>query len=67
MDEKGSYAIEISRAGIKVHNLVARAEISALSRSFVTAIRNGTDSQPSGRELYKQLIAPAILFPSPPL
>jgi CHAT domain-containing protein len=75
MDEKGSYAIEVSRAGLKVHNLAARGEISALSRSFVTAIRNGTDSQPSGRELYKQLIAPVrsqnisslIIVPDGPL
>jgi CHAT domain-containing protein len=58
MDEKGSYAIEISHSGLKIHNLAARTEISRLSRSFVTAIRNGTDSQSSGRELYKQLIAP---------
>ena len=58
MDEKESYAIEVSRAGLKVHNLAARSAISTLSRSFVTAIRNGADSQPSGRELYKQLIAP---------
>ena len=53
----------------------ARTEISKLSRSFVTAIRNGTDSQPSGRELYKQLIAPVrsqnisslIIVPDGPL
>ncbi len=55
MDEKASYAIEINRAGLKIHNLPARTEIGNLSRSFVTAIRNGTDSQSSGRELYKQL------------
>jgi CHAT domain-containing protein len=75
MDEKGSYAIEISRAGLKVHDLASRTEISTLSRSFVTAIRNGADSQPSGRELYKQLIAPVrsqnisslIIVPDGPL
>ena len=50
MDEKASYAIEINRAGLKIHNLAARTEIGDLSRSFVTAIRNGTDSQSSGRE-----------------
>ena len=58
MDEKASYAIEINRAGLKIHNLPARTEIGNLSRTFVTAIRNGTDSQSSARELYKQLIAP---------
>ncbi|HTU45374.1 MAG TPA: CHAT domain-containing protein [Bryobacteraceae bacterium] len=75
MDEKASYAIEISRAGLKIHNLPARTEISNLSRTFVTAIRNGTDSQSSGRELYKQLIGPVrgqnisslIIVPDGPL
>ena len=75
MDEKASYAIEINRAGLKIHNLPARTEIGNLSRSFVTAIRNGTDSQSSGRELYKQLIAPVrsqnisslIIVPDGPL
>jgi len=75
MDEKASYAIEINRAGLKIHNLPARAEIGNLSRTFVTAIRNGTDSQSSARELYKQLIAPVrsqnisslIIVPDGPL
>lgn len=75
MDEKASYAIEINRAGLKIHNLPARTEIGNLSRTFVTAIRNGTDSQSSARELYKQLIAPVrspnisslIIVPDGPL
>lgn len=75
MDEKASYAIEINRAGLKIHNLPARTEIGNLARSFVTAIRNGTDSQSSGRQLYKQLIAPVrsqnisslIIVPDGPL
>jgi CHAT domain-containing protein len=75
MDEKASYAIKIDRAGLKIHNLPARTEIGSLSRSFVTAIRNGADFQSSGRELYKQLIAPVrgqnisslIIVPDGPL
>ena len=38
LDEKGSYAIEISRTGLKIQNLPARAQISNASRAFVTAI-----------------------------
>jgi len=75
MDEKVSYAIEINRAGLKIHNLPGRSEIGNISRSFVTAIRNGTDSQSSARQLYKQLIAPVrspnisslIIVPDGPL
>jgi CHAT domain-containing protein len=60
LEEKGSYAIEISRAGLKIHNLPPRSQISGLARSFVTAIRSGTDTRSSGEELYKQLVRPVF-------
>ena len=53
LEEKGSYAIEIRRAGLKIHNLPPRSQISGIARSFVTAIRSGTDTKSSGEELYK--------------
>ena len=60
LDEKGSYAIEINRAALTIYPLPARSQIGKLSRSFVTAIRSGTDSAASGQELYKQLIEPIV-------
>ena len=47
LEEKGSYAIEISRTGLKIHNLPPRSQISGLARSFVTAIRSGTEPNPA--------------------
>jgi CHAT domain-containing protein len=60
LDEKGSYAIEISRAGLKIQNLPRRSEISGLSRSFVTAVRTGTDARSSAEELFKRLVKPVM-------
>ena len=60
LDEKASYAIEVNRSGLQIQTLPPRAQISKASRSFVTAIRSGGDSRPSGQELYKQLIAPVL-------
>ena len=60
LDEKASYAIEISHTGLKIQNLPARTQISNVSRAFVTAIRNSGDSRASGQELYKQIIKPVI-------
>lgn len=60
LDEKHSYALQISRTGLQIRPLPARSQISKLSRSFVTAIRTGADSRSSGQELYKQLIEPFV-------
>ncbi len=60
LDDKVSYAIEISHTGLKIHNLPARAQIATVSRAFVTAIRNSGDSRATGQELYKQIIEPVV-------
>jgi len=60
LDDRGSYAIEINRARLKICPLPARSQIGKLSRSFVTAIRSGGESAASGQELYKQLIEPIV-------
>jgi tetratricopeptide (TPR) repeat protein len=75
LEEKESYAIEISRAGMKIHNLPGRSQIGDLARSFVTAIRSGSDSRSFGERLYQQLIKPVadpgvsslIIVPDGPL
>jgi CHAT domain-containing protein len=60
LDEKGSYAISVGHSALKIQSLPARSEISRLSRSFVTAIRNGGDSRQSGQELFKAVIQPVV-------
>jgi CHAT domain-containing protein len=60
LHERGSYAITITRQTLKIHALPPRSQISSLSRTFVTAIRNGNDARDSGQKLYSQLIAPML-------
>jgi CHAT domain-containing protein len=60
LDTKESYVIEVSHTGLKIRTLPGRADISKLSRSFVTAIRSGGDSHASGQELFNQIIRPVL-------
>jgi CHAT domain-containing protein len=60
LDERGSYAITITRQTLKIHALPPRSQISSLSRTFVTAIRSGNDARDSGQQLYSQLVAPML-------
>jgi CHAT domain-containing protein len=60
LDDKASYAIEVTRAGLNIHSLPSRTRVSKLSRSFLTAIQHAADSNTSGQEIYKQLIQPVI-------
>ena len=60
LDERGSYAIEITRQDITIHALPPRSQISKLSRSLVTAIRSGGESRGSAKELYSLLVAPIL-------
>jgi len=60
LDDKGSYAIEISRDDFRIHPLAPRGAISKLARSFVTAVRNGDDPKVSSQELYRELLWPVL-------
>lgn len=61
LDQRGSYAICVSRSGVKVVSLPPRAEISRLARAFVTAIRTNSESRSSGQSLYKAVIEPVVI------
>jgi CHAT domain-containing protein len=60
LDERGSHAIRIRRDAIDIRSLPRRSHISALSRSFVTAIRSGNDARDSGQQIYSELVAPML-------
>jgi CHAT domain-containing protein len=60
LDAKTSYVMQITDAGLTIRNLPGRSEIDQLTRKFLSAIRNKTDSSAFGRALYSALITPAI-------
>jgi CHAT domain-containing protein len=58
LDKQGSYALQITQTGLKIHTLPGRAEIGKNARTFVTAIRNKSESRASAQALYQQVIKP---------
>ena len=58
LDKQGSYALQITPSGLKIHSLPGRAEIGKNARTFVTAIRNKSESKASAQALYQQVIKP---------
>jgi CHAT domain-containing protein len=58
LDKQGSYALQVTQSGLKIHSLPGRAEIGKNARTFVTAIRNKSESKASAQALYQQVIKP---------
>jgi len=60
LDTKKSYALEISQAGLKVHELPGRPQIDGLVSHLLSAIRNRQESGDLARTLYSRVLSPAI-------
>jgi CHAT domain-containing protein len=60
LDERGSHAVLIRRSGLDVRSLPPRSHVSALARSFVTAVRSGNDGHGAGQEIYGELVKPLL-------
>jgi CHAT domain-containing protein len=60
MDEGQSYAFEITRANVAVHDLAPRREIEAAAQKYVKAIRSKEDASNAAKALFQLVIAPAV-------
>lgn len=58
LDDRTSYALEVSRAGMQVHQLPGDEQMTQLTASFLRKIKGGTDERPEARALYSAVIAP---------
>lgn len=58
LDRSSSYALEISKTGMLVHQLPNNGEITGLVRSYLQKVKAGTDNAPQAHSLYSALIAP---------
>ena len=58
MDGNASYALEVSDAGMQVHTLPPAKELRGLTKSYLAALKAGTETQSTARALYSALIAP---------
>lgn len=58
LDRNVSYALEISAAGMRVHSLPPAEKIGALTKTYLAALKTGSDEQTTAQALYSALIAP---------
>ena len=58
LDGNASYALEVSGGGMRVHTLPPAKELGGLTKSYLAALKAGTESQTAARALYSALIAP---------
>jgi CHAT domain-containing protein len=58
LDRDVSYAIEVSKAGMQVHQLPGSEQIVQLTRSYLTKVKAGrSDGGPEARALYSALVS----------
>ena len=60
LDEGHSYAIEVTRAQVRVHPLASRREIDTLARKYVKSVRSKEDDSESARALFQLIVAPVL-------
>ena len=60
LDTKKSYALEISQAGLKVHELPRRPQIDGLVSHFLSGVRDKQESVDLAKQLYTRVLSPAI-------
>ncbi|MBV9612885.1 MAG: CHAT domain-containing protein, partial [Acidobacteriaceae bacterium] len=57
---RNSYALELTQQSVRVHELPSREQIDKLVRAYITAIKEKNDWAPLAKNLYAQVLAPAI-------
>ncbi len=60
LDQKVSYALEITTEGLTIHALPGRSEIDRLAKSYLSAITGGGDCSTEAKALYKTLLLPVL-------
>jgi CHAT domain-containing protein len=58
LDGNASYALEVSDTGMEVHTLPSAKELGGLTKSYLAALKGGTEFRTGARALYSALIAP---------
>jgi CHAT domain-containing protein len=58
LDGKTSYALQVSRVGMQVHQLPGSAQISQLSNGYLRKINSGADARSEAQALYSAILAP---------
>jgi len=60
LDKNKSYALQVSQAGLQVHELPGRPQIDRLVTQFLSGVRNKQESEDLAKTLYSRLLSPAL-------
>jgi CHAT domain-containing protein len=60
IDANTSYALRVTQAGLTVHTLPGRAQITQMVGQFLSAVKNKRDSGAAGQELYRRVLEPLV-------
>jgi CHAT domain-containing protein len=61
LDKKASYAMQVTRTGLTIRALPARAEIEKLVKAFLSDVKAKRESTASAQALYARVLAPMTL------
>jgi CHAT domain-containing protein len=60
LDAKRSYVLQVSRAGLDVHEIPERAEIDRLVNQFLSAVKNKRESADMAKAVYERILSPVL-------
>jgi CHAT domain-containing protein len=60
LDTKKSYALEVSQAGLAVHELPGRAQIDGLVTQFLRGVKSKQETGDVAKALYNRVLSPAL-------
>jgi CHAT domain-containing protein len=60
LDRRVSYALEISRTAVAIHELPSSDQIERLTRGYLNGVTSGQDAHANAQALYSILLAPTL-------
>jgi CHAT domain-containing protein len=60
IDANASYALRVTQAGLTIHTLPGRAEISRMVGQFLSAVKNKRDANAAGQDLFRRVLEPLL-------
>jgi hypothetical protein len=60
IDADTSYALRVTQAGLTIHTLPGRAQITQMVGQFLSAVKNKRDAGAAGQDLYRRVLEPLV-------
>lgn len=60
IDANTSYALRVTQAGVTIHTLPGRAQITHMVGQFLSAVKNKRNAVAAGQDLYRRVLEPLV-------